>query len=56
MAIAGESMIKIYNMADWKDIKENVNERIELQKNSSKITKMRWSQNGQVLLAGNSQG
>ena len=43
MAIAGENTIKIYNMADWKDIKELVNERIELPRNNAKITNLKWS-------------
>ena len=42
MAIAGESTIKIYNMADWKDIKELTNERIDLPRNC-KITNLKWS-------------
>lgn len=40
LAVAGEGCIKIYNLANWK---ENKNERITLNKNVGKVVKMQWS-------------
>jgi hypothetical protein len=37
MAVAGENTIKIYNLATWKEIK---NERIEIPKSAGNIAKL----------------
>jgi len=43
MAVAGEGMIKVYNLATWKELKQ---EKIDLPKNIGKIDKLSWSNNG----------
>lgn len=43
MAVAGENMIKIYNMLTWKELRS---ERIELPANCGRVTKIEWSSNG----------
>ena len=43
MAVAGENCIKIYNLANWKEIK---NEKIDLPKGCGRVTKLSWSTNG----------
>lgn len=48
MAVAGDGVIKIYNLATWKEIR---NERIEIPRNYGKIIQMAWSNNGQLLVA-----
>lgn len=48
MAVAGENMIKIYNLATWKELK---NERIDLPKNIGRVNTLTWSNNGQLLVA-----
>ena len=45
-AVAGEGMVKIYNMQTWKEVKK---ERITLPSNSGKVNKITWSTNGQLL-------
>ena len=43
LAVAGEGIIKFYNVSTWKEIKH---ERITIQRKVGKITKMEWSNNG----------
>ena len=53
LAVAGENCIKVYNLSTWKELK---NEKIVLPKNIGKVSKMEWSQNGQLLVASTSNG
>lgn len=48
MAVAGDNQIKIYNLASWKEIR---NERIELPKSAGRVLKLQWANNGQLLVA-----
>jgi WD repeat-containing protein 19 len=52
-AVAGEGMVKIFNMQTWKEIKK---ERITLPPNIGKISKISWSTNGQLLAISTTQG
>ena len=51
--MAGEGSIRIFNLSSWKEIK---NEKIVLPKNVGKVTKMNWSQNGQLLVVTTANG
>ena len=53
LAVAGENRIKIISMADWKESKS---EGIELPKNSGKVSRISWSENGQTLLIATEKG
>jgi WD repeat-containing protein 19 len=53
MAVAGESMIKIYNLATWKELR---NERIELPKSAGRVHQIEWSANGQLLVVSTLSG
>lgn len=53
MAVAGDNQIKIYNLASWKEIR---NERIELPKSAGRVLKLQWANNGQLLVASTQKG
>ena len=53
VAVAGEGMVKIYNLSTWKELKA---ERIELPKNAGKVTKIAWASNGQFLIISTTGG
>ena len=53
LAVAGEGIIKFYNVSTWKEIKH---ERITIQRKVGKITKMEWSSNGQLLVITTANG
>ena len=43
MAVAGEGIVKIYNLSTWKEIRS---ERIELPKDAGRVNQIEWSTNG----------
>jgi WD repeat-containing protein 19 len=53
LAVAGEGLIKFYNLSTWKEIK---NEKITLPKNVGKVTSLQWASNGQLLICSTSNG
>jgi len=53
LAAAGEGTIKIYSLSNQKELKQ---ERIELPRSSGRVSRMQWSQNGQLLLVATQSG